>query len=65
MSVGGNFRKGSAERAADNFIKILKSRDGAICEFDGCLWGSMVDFVTVGRDREITVAFKDGTKVQA
>lgn len=36
-----------------NFIKVLKSQDGTISEFDGSLWGSMVEFVTVGRDKEI------------
>lgn len=26
-------------------------QDGTISEFDGRLWGSMVEFVTVGRDK--------------
>lgn len=52
------------ERLA-NFIKVLKAQDGAISEFDGSLWGSMVEFITVGRDKEITVTFRDGTEIQA
>lgn len=27
------------------------------------LWGSMVEFITVGRDKEITVTFRDGTEI--
>lgn len=52
------------ERLA-NFIKVLKAQDGTISEFDGSLWGSMVEFVTVGRDKDITVTFRDGTEIQA
>lgn len=49
----------------ENFIKELKAQDGVIREFDDRLWGSLVDFVTVGRDKEITVTFKDGTGIKA
>ena len=48
-----------------NFIKVLKDQDGIIREFDDTLWGSMVDFVTVGGKKEITVTFKDGSEIQA
>lgn len=34
-------------------------------EFDGSLWGSMVEFVTVGRNKEITVTFRDGSEMLA
>ena len=27
--------------------------------------GSMVEFVTVGRDKEITVTFRDGSEIKA
>jgi len=49
----------------ENFIKVLKAQDGTIREFDGSLWGGMVEFVTVGRDKEITVTFRDGTEIPA
>ena len=52
------------ERLSD-FIKMLKLQDGAIREFDCGLWGCMVEYVTIGRDKEITVTFRDGTEVQA
>ena len=49
----------------ENFIKELKAQDGVIREFDERLWGGLVAFVTVGRGKEITVTFKDGTEIQA
>ena len=51
------------ERLA-GFIKILKAQDGIIAEFDERFWSSMVDFVTVGRNKEMAVAFRDGTQVK-
>ena len=49
----------------ENFIKELKAQDGVIRKFDERLWGDLVEFVTVGRGKEITVTFKDGTEIQA
>jgi site-specific DNA recombinase len=57
-------KEAQSERLAD-FIKVLKAQDGTISEFDGSLWGGMVEFVTVGRDKAITVTFRDGTEIQA
>ncbi len=57
-------KEAQSEKLA-NFIKVLKAQDSTISEFDGRLWGSMVDFVTVGRDKGITVTFRDGTEIQA
>ena len=45
------------------FIKALKNRDEVITEFDDALWGSLVDFITIGK-KERTVTFKDGTVVE-
>ena len=43
-----------------------KARLGAfIDEFTPELWGSMVDFITVGRKKEIKVTFRDGTEIMA
>ena len=57
-------KEAQGERLAD-FIRNLKAQDGIIREFDSSLWGCMVDFVTVGRDKTIVVTFKDGTEIQA
>ena len=48
-----------------NFIKTLKAQDGTISDFDGSVWGGMVEFDTVGTDKAITVTFRDGTKIRA
>lgn len=59
----------SAKQAQDerlsDFIKTLKSQNGVLLEFDSGLWGCMVEYVTVGRNKEITVTFRDGTEVWA
>ena len=48
-----------------NFIKAMQVREGILNEFDERLWSSMVDFVTVGRKKEITITFRDGTEITA
>lgn len=55
-------KEAQSERLA-NFIKTLKAQDGTIGDFDGSLWGGMVEFVTVGRDKQITVTFRDSTEI--
>lgn len=47
------------------FVKALRERDGIIEDFDESLWGCMVKYVTVGRNKEMTVTFRDGTEIQA
>lgn len=57
-------KEAQSERLSD-FIKVLKAQDGTISDFDGSLWGGMVEFVTVGRDKGITVTFRNGTEILA
>lgn len=57
-------KEAQSKQLAD-FIKVLKAQDGTISDFDGSLWGSMVEFVTVGRNKEITFTFRDNTEIQA
>ena len=64
MVVAISAKEAQSERLAE-FIKVLKVQNGTTSEFDGSLWGSMVEFITVGRDKEITVTFRDGTEIQA
>ena len=63
MIVAISAKEAQNERLA-NFIKTLKAQDGTITDFDGSLWGGMVEYVTVGRNKEITVTFRDGTEIQ-
>lgn len=44
------------------FIKTLKAQDGILTEFDDALWGCMVDYVTIGREKK-SITFKDGTEI--
>ena len=46
-------------------VILRKMQDGTISKFDGSLWGSMVEFATVGRDKDITVTFRDGSEIKA
>ena len=46
-----------------NFIQTLRMQDGAIKEFDSALWGSMALYITVGKKKEITVTFRNGTEI--
>lgn len=50
-----------SERLA-GFVKRLKVQTEPVAEFDGQLWASMVECVTV--DKGMTVVFRNGTEVQ-
>ena len=56
--------KEAKKRQMMNFVKVLKEQDSLLTEFDSKLWSFIVDFMTVGRDKEITVTFKDGTEIR-
>lgn len=45
------------------FIRTMQAQEGILTEFDERLWSSMVDFVTVGRGKKITVTFRDETEI--
>ena len=54
-------KEAQSERLAE-FIKRLKAQTEPVAEFDSQLWASMVECVTVSKD--MTVVFRDGTKVR-
>ena len=56
-------KEAQSERLA-GFIKTLKTQTNPVAEFDSQLWASMVDYVTVRADKDITVVFRDGTEVR-
>ncbi len=47
------------------FIDTLGEQGEPITEFDAGMWGSMVEYITVDKDKNMTVTFKDGSEVQA
>ena len=55
-------KEAQSERLA-RFIKRLKVQTEPVAEFDEQLWGCMVDYVSVGVDKGMTVVFRDGTEV--
>ena len=44
------------------FIKTLEKQQGVLTGFDDALWGSMVEYVTIGKEKR-SVTFKDGTEI--
>ena len=57
-------KEAQSERLAV-FIKRLKVQTEPVAEFDNQLWASMVECVIVRADKDMTVAFRDGTEVRA
>ena len=47
----------------DEFIRTLGIRDGVLAEFDECLWGCLVESVTIGRRKDMTFRFRDGSEI--
>ena len=56
-------RSAKGERLA-GFIRKLEAQKEPVAEFDSQLWASMVECVTVGADKDMTVMFRDGTEVR-
>ena len=46
------------------FIDTLEKHGEPITEFDAGIWGSMVEYITVDKDKKMTVTFKDGSEIQ-
>ena len=55
-------RSAKGERLA-GFIRTLEAQKEPVAEFDERLWGAVVNYVTVGVDGGIKVAFRDGTEI--
>ncbi len=47
------------------FITVLKDQEGVITEFDDALWSSLVEKIVVKSKEDVTVVFKDGTKMKS
>lgn len=56
--------KQTRKEQLSGFIRLLKGQENPITEFDSYLWGCLVDYVTVGREKEMTVTFRDGTEIK-
>ena len=46
----------------EQFLRMVETQE-PVTEFDERLWSILVDFVTVYREKDIRVTFKDGTEI--
>ena len=58
-------RRGIRRREFERFITELEKLPEAVSEFDETLWGSLVDYVTVGKDKTMVFTLIGGTEVKA
>jgi site-specific DNA recombinase len=53
----------SRNETTELFIKTLKKQEALIIEFDGVLWGSLLNYITVNSKEDVRFMFKDGTEI--
>ena len=58
-------QRGIRRREFERFIMELEKLPEVVSEFDETLWGSLVDYVTVGRDKTMVFTLIGGTEVKA
>ena len=58
-------QRGIRRREFERLITELEKLPGAVTEFDEALWGSLVEYVTVGKDKTIVFTLIGGTKIEA
>ena len=51
-------------REFERFITELEKLPEALTEFDDALWGSLVEYVTVGKDKTMVFTLIGGTEMQ-
>ena len=49
----------------ERFITELEKLPKAVSEFDEALWGSLVEYVTVGKDKTMVFTLIGGTEMRA
>ena len=58
-------QRGIRRREFVRFFSELEKLPEAVSEFDETLWGSLVDYVTVGKDKTMTFTLIGGTEMKA
>ncbi len=58
-------QKGIRRREFERFIMELEKLPDAVTEFDESLWGSMVEYVTVRKDKTMGFTLIGGTEIEA
>ena len=57
-------QRGIRRREFERFIAELKKLPEAVSEFDEALWGSLVEYVTVGKDKTVVFTMIGGAEMQ-
>ena len=57
-------RRGIRRRVFERFITELEKLPEAVSEFDDALWGSLVEYVTVGKDKTMVFTLIGGTEMR-
>ena len=58
-------QRGIRRREFERFIDELKKLPEAVSEFDEALWGSLVEYVTVSKDKTMVFTLLGGTEMKA
>ncbi len=58
-------QRGSCRREIESFITELEMLPEMVSEFDEVLWGSLVEYVTVGKDKTMVFTLIGGTEITA
>jgi SMC interacting uncharacterized protein involved in chromosome segregation len=58
-------QRGIRRREFERFITELEKLPKAVSEFDEALWGSLVEYVTVGKDKTMVFTLIGGTEMKA
>ena len=57
-------QRGIRMREFERFITELEKLHGLVTEFDEAIWGSLVEYVTVGKDKTMVFTLLGGTEMQ-
>ena len=57
-------QRGIRRREFERFITELEKLPGLVTEFDEAIWGSLVEYVTVGKDKTMVFTLLGGTEMQ-
>ena len=55
---------GIRRREFERFIAELEKPPGAVTEFDEALWGSLVEYVTIKKDKTMVFTMIGGTEIE-
>ena len=58
-------QRGIRRREFERFLDELEKLPEAVQEFDDALWGSLVEYVTVGKDKTMVFTLLGGTEITA